>query len=198
MAKLAKRLSVLVFLVTLSCNTTNTVKFDTKTKATISVVKWNELDRQGKELGETPREVELDEIKDQIVKITAPGKTPQFWVFSEPTGQKFEAQLVLTDVSAAASEGGGGAGSVSGFDINETHRLLMKSYQSLASGDLAAATDLAKKLNEIEPRLAAPLIIIGLASLQNGNKEEARLAFDKARSLDPRDGEIDKLIQAAQ
>ena len=202
-ANVGKLFCLFAFFVTSACGTTSTVRFETKAKATLSVVEWGQLDRQGKELGETPQDVEIDEIKDKVLKIEAPGKTPQYWVFTEKGGEEFEAKLTLTDIGESSGTGSGKGGGVGGggastFDINETHRLLMKSYQSLASGDLTAATAFAKKLNEIEPRLAAPHIIIGLAAIQKGEKDTARLSFDKAKTLDPKDGDIEKLSEASK
>ena len=170
-----------------------TITFRTDGQGTVSLVNWETLETNGEILGTTPVTVELDRIGENIVKITGPGKAPQFWVFEKMLGENLNARLVLTDVPVRTSNE-----DVQALDPNESHRLLMKEYKALAEGDLTLAKDLSAQHMTMQPKLAAPLIINGLACLQEGDKARAHTAFTKAKGLDPADKDIDKLIEATQ
>ncbi len=190
---LLKLFLIFSFFQTTGCKT-KSVTFVTEGPGSVSLLSWDKLGSEGVSVGKTPVTIEMDKVGDNVVMVRAPEKTPQYWVFTEMHGEQFTAKITLSALPERQATGE--ASEIT--DINESYRLLMKSYQALASKKCSLAKTIAKKLSEIKPRLASPLIISGLASLEQGNNEEALAAFSKAKSLDPKDADIDKLLKAVK
>lgn len=76
--------------------------------------------------------------------------------------------------------------------------MAMRAYEALSKGNSPLAIDLSNKLKEMNSNIAAPHIIEGLAQLKLGNKKEASSSFEKARSLDPSDADVTKLIEISK
>jgi hypothetical protein len=185
---------LLLSILQISGCSTRSVTIATEGEGIVSIVNWDSLESGGAVIGKTPQTITLEKIGDRVVKIDGPGKAPQFWVFSEMISDQLDVKVQLANIP------GGGGSNVAGksLDLNETHRLLLKAYRALAGGDLKVAKELSSKLSTIAPSVSAPLIISGLASMQEGDKDAARSAFTRAKSLDPQDSDIDKLLNAVQ
>ena len=80
-------------------------------------------------------------------------------------------------------------------DRNRTVRLLLKAYQALTIKDYEVVRELCKQAGDLDPTLAGPHILTGLSHMQQGHKNQARIAFNKARALDPDDQEIAQLLR---
>ena len=81
---------------------------------------------------------------------------------------------------------------------NPPTRLILKAYQALSSNDNKLAREQASRASVLDQTLAAPHIITGLRYMNEKKKSEARVAFTKAKALDPEDEDIDVLIKMAQ
>ena len=75
-------------------------------------------------------------------------------------------------------------------------RLLLKSYQALSARNLGLAQELASRASTIDPEIAAPLVIKGIALMQAGDNTAAKAALSNARALDPEDKDIETLLKA--
>jgi len=179
----------------------------TDKKASVSLVGFNDAASNGQILGDAPQSVDLAKLETKFLKVWGPGLVPQYWVFGNVIGRETKIALKMEELAAAKDdkkkkpddekkddkkpEGGSS-------DQNLSHRLLMQSYHALTIGDLELARNLANKLREINPNIASPHIVIGISYLEQGSKTDAASAFGIAKTLDPQDAEIDRLIEAAR
>ena len=63
-------------------------------------------------------------------------------------------------------------------------------------GNFKSAGELAEQMIASDPDLAMPWLIKGLIKLDEGKKPEAVPFFQRAKALDPGDGEIDKILKS--
>jgi hypothetical protein len=150
----------------------------------------------GEVVGATPQTLPLEKVMGKVVRLSGAGREPQYWLFSPPTGAMAEIKVKLSP----AAEAKAGAGSPEGarVDPNVAPRLLMKACGALHAADYALAREFAGKASDIAPTLAAPYIVVGLSFLQEGQKEQAKLALSKAKALDPSDQEVAGLLMLTQ
>lgn len=123
----------------------------------------------------------------KAVRIAAAGKAAQYWFPPDDSARRIDVKV--RQLSACQ---------VQEKNNNRPVRLIMKAYQALSAKDLRLAKELAQKAADVDATLAAPLIITGLAFYQEGRRDQARVAFNKARSLDPEDSEIGELLRMVQ
>ncbi len=128
-----------------------------------------------------------DKLVGKAVRIGAAGKSSQYWFPPDDSARRIDVKV--RQLSACQ---------VNDKNNNRPVRLIMKAYQALSAKDLRLAKELAQKAADVDATLAAPLIITGLAFYQEGKRDQARLAFNKARSLDPEDAEIGELLRMVQ
>ncbi len=126
-------------------------------------------------------------LSGKAIRITAVGKSPQYWFPPDDSSRRIEVKVKNLP---PCSNGEG--------NRNRPMRLLLKAYQALTSKDYNLARELCLKAAQIDPTLAGPLIIQGLTYFQEGKRTEARVAFNKARALDPEDQEIVELLRMVQ
>jgi hypothetical protein len=174
-----------------SCASLSKVSFKSKDSVTIRAVDWADLNGAGQILGQTPVDVDLDRLKGKVLVLTAPNRATQYWVVPYTTGKKLEATVKLEERNQ-------GTTAAAVFPVKSYSRLLMKAFEALQSKDYNLASDLAVKMATIAPEDPASSIISGLAALQKGNKSRARGEFEKAKSLDPENGDISELLQLAR
>ncbi len=128
-----------------------------------------------------------DKMAGKAIRISAVGKSSQYWFPPDDSARKIDVKIrQLTACSTQEKNN------------NRPVRLIMKAYQALSAKDLRMAKELASKAAELDPALAAPFIITGLSFYQEGRRDQARVAFNKARSLDPEDIEISELLRLVQ
>lgn len=164
----------------------------------VVLAKLSDPNGVGETLGKAPVTVPLDKVKGKVVRLDSKGKQSQLWVIPDGFGEKTKAEFKLIDISAAQSNSAGGNtnSNVSITSLNQLARLMLKSYQALSGKRYEAALDLARQASSINPSLAAPFLIIGITQMQKGEKEAARLSLNKAKTLDPADMDIDRLLEA--
>jgi hypothetical protein len=178
------------FLSNHSCASLSRATFKSKDTVTVRAVDWSDLSGSGQLLGQTPLDVDLDKLKGKVLVLTAPNRQTQYWVVPYTTGQKLEANVKLE-----AKDQGSAAGV---FPVKAYSRLIMKAFEALQSKDYNLAADLATKMAALAPDDPSSSIITGLAALQKGNKSKARAEFEKAKSLDPENSEINQLLQLSR
>ena len=81
---------------------------------------------------------------------------------------------------------------------NVVSRLMLRAYKALTDKDYKSVTDLADEAVKIDPELAGPYLLKGLALIDSGDKENALIALKQAQALDPEDTDIDTLLKAVQ
>lgn len=182
-----KRIFYLIAIILSGC-ATKTVTFSTNEKASLSLVTPNNTDGQGERIGDTPQTFPIERLEGKVLKISGPGLLPQFWVLSKlPDGDtKINLKLERRPDEALKK------------NPNLSYRLLMKAYKALADKNYKLASELAIQLARIERDIAAPHVIHALALIQQGQKRDAQIALEAARSFDPDDAEITKLLQAVR
>ncbi len=211
------RLHAIVAIVATTGCATKKISLATTEKATVSLVNPMRLDEVGEVLGEAPVTIATNQVGGRIIRVSAPGKVTQYIMISDLLGIETKATLSLQNIpkekepaqqqppqpqqqpqpqplpepKKESSEAGKGGPK----NLNLTHRLLLRAYQALSRQDYAMAQDLANKLSAVSPELAAPLIVKGLALMQEGRKDEARSVLTAAKALDPEDKDIDQLIE---
>lgn len=170
---------------------THQVKIETDVPATVSYVPWTDLAGAGDELGKTPVTIDLKTAQGRVVRIDAKGKTPFLWTHSSSTvGESVTASFRLPDLSPVQA-----TGQINFAEANKTQRLIIRAYRALTSKDFAMAKNLAEQAKALAPYMSMPHVIVGAAELESGSKEAARLAFAKAKALDPEDADVDALIK---
>ncbi len=157
----------------------------------MSLVPLQNIQSSGKTL---PNPVTFDSslLRNSALKVSAPGKATLFWIAPTTPGQG--AEIKIKELQGCSEKENKAAGTFQ----NRPIRILIKAYQALFARDLGVARDLAAKVAELEPNLAAPHIIIGLAFNYEGQKEQARVSFNRAAALDPEDAEIGQLVRMTQ
>ena len=123
---------------------------------------------------------ELDKLQGKVVKITQAGKEPAYWFAAETAGAKTNATIKLHDAATAHAGDDHADAKVSANNL--VFRLLMRAYKALSGRKFQAARELAGQAGTLDPRLAAPQLIKGLAFYQEGNVPEARAALAKAQA----------------
>jgi hypothetical protein len=182
------RLVIFITAIFFSACATRTVTFSVNEKASINLVTPANTDGQGERIGEAPQTIALNRLEGKVVKISGPGLLPQFWVLSKLPDGETKIQIKL---ERRPDEGGK-------KNPNLSFRLLMKAYKALADKNYKMASELAIQLARIERDIAAPHIIHALSLIQQGQTKDAKVALEAARSFDPEDAEITKLLQAVK
>lgn len=161
---------------------TQTVRFTSDVEAQVSLVDATDAGGRGERLGKTPLSVKVAKTRGKLVRIDAPGAAPQYWVFNETLGERLEARVSFGKAGPSAN-------------ANESHRLLLQAYQAITTRDYSLARDLATRIAEISPEVAAPHILRGLIEMQEGNEGKAISYLKRAKALDPNDRDIDTLLE---
>ncbi len=179
-------------------------------------------DRTGQDaekLGKTPLTLPVSKVSGKVIKVVQPGHAPQYWVFPEKiAGQRTELKAPHLELAKAIEDGKKAAEPppekkeagakpekecpavpkpLDDGQMNMAARLLLKSYQALVANDYTVARELADKALQVDPRIAAPHIVMGLSLLQEDRREDARAAFQKASAIDPSDKDLMALLELA-
>lgn len=137
--------------------------------------------------GTNPFTTTSDKMAGKAIRISAIGKASQYWFPPDDSARRIDVKIRQLSACQTSEK-----------NNNRPVRLIMKAYQALSAKDLRLAKELASKAAELEPALAAPFIITGLSFYQEGRRDQARVAFNKARALDPEDAEISELLRLVQ
>lgn len=161
------------------------VTFSSDEAGTAKLLPLANLAAPGQDLGAFPVTITRDKFPGHAVQLAAKGRSPQYWIVnSDPEARlQFKVKFLPPIVNAE------------GENHNRPYRVLMKAYQSLSASDYKMAREYSQKLAELEPSISAPYIILGIAALQQGKSDEARVALNKAKVLDPEDVEITELLK---
>jgi tetratricopeptide (TPR) repeat protein len=170
---------------------TKKIKINTTEKSTVSLVDPKNLADSGQVIGPVPAEIEVNKIQGRIIKIAADGKLPGYLVVTDVLGVETNAFMTLIDSPEEKPP-------EKKDDQNLIFRFLLNSYQSLTQRKFDEALKLGEKAEELSKEIAAPHIIKGLAYMGLGNRAQAMTSFRQAKTLDPGDTEIDKLIKAVE
>lgn len=202
-------------LVTTGCASPQ-VTFTTSEKATISLVALERPTDQGEVVGDSPQTIDVSRLEGKVVKIGGADVVPQYWVMRKLEGDTTKISLKIDRISALPDrdknkdkekdkdkdkDPNGKPDDKKGADGASDklkYRLLMKAYTALFGHEFAMARGFAEQLAKLDVRAPAPLVVVGLTYMQEGNRDAARSAFEKARALDPEDQDISKLIDAVR
>lgn len=182
------KLIFLVIALTLAGCASRTVSFSANEKASLNLVTPTNTDGQGERIGEVPQTIPIERLNGKVLKVSGPGLLPQFWILSKLPDGDTKIQLKLERRPEEGQK----------KNPNLSFRLLMKAYKALADKNYKMASELAIQLARIERDIAAPHIIHALSLIQQGQTRDAKVALEAARSFDPEDAEITKLLQAVK
>lgn len=168
---------------------TSSIRFTGEKEAKLTVLGGDLKDVIGLRDRPLPQDIVQSELASRFVRIDVPSESPRYFYFMPSDAKDAEIKILK------------GNGTNDGFTpqtevSNQTMRLFMSAYQALAQRRWQVARELAGKLVEMQPQLAAPHIVQGIALTQEGQKQEAQAAFTKAKALDPEDAAIDQLLQS--
>ena len=154
-------------------------------------------------IGETPLTVSIDQVKDKVVKLSAPGKLDQKIIFVNDLANQIFLNVSLkdlpkTDPKKDDDKKDDKPKSDSVDNLNTFLRLILRAYSSLAAGEFDVAIKVAEEAKLQSPKTAAPHIVMGLAHLKKGEKNLAEGQFSQAKGLDPADTDLDKLLELAR
>ena len=128
-----------------------------------------------------------EKLAGKAVRISAAGKASQYWFPPEESARRIDVKVKSLPSCMMGDT-----------NRNRPLRLLLKAYQALTTKEFTLTRELCTKASEVDPTLAAPFIITGLSWYQEGKRDQARVAFNKARALDPEDQEIGQLLRMVQ
>jgi hypothetical protein len=169
----------------IGCSTTQQLVLTTVEPAQASLVDPRSPDQVEKDLGKTPVELSSDEFRGKLVKLSQPGKLPQYVVPLLMDAPRSEVQIKLRTIREVPDIR---ADLTKGVDTNLTHRLLMESMEAMLVGnDITGALQKAEQLVNLDGSIASAFVMIGLCRLQLGETDAARQAFERANQLDPSD-----------
>ena len=184
-----------VFFVLLSgCSLSKSIEITSPETISVSSRSIGDAPSDAKKLGETPLELELDPSTGKIFELSAPGKVSQYWVF--PGEGEMRARITLSEAPVVDEKKLGRNDALDSLPVYL--RQLLKAHSALLNGEYLQAGTLAGELQQMRADLTPGFIIEGLAAYQKGQKERAQTAFLKAKALDPKDPEIDKLLELTQ
>jgi hypothetical protein len=110
-----------------------------------------------------------DEVEGKMVKLSAPGRVTEYWIFPDFPSDDTKVKIALKpDLCSSKMTG-------ETQDPNKPYRLLLGSYKALLEEDYAGAKEQAKVFQSLYPGIAAPVILEGLAEMKEGNRDEATL-----------------------
>lgn len=176
-----------VILVAVGCAGSRTVTFSSMEQGSqLSRVPISNPDSEGQRL-RNPASMPLATLKDQAVRISASGKASQYWYLPQTEGNQLRIKVNRLPSCGDQEQ-----------NRNRPVRLLLKGYQALYRKDYNLARELSAQASIVDPTLAAPHIITGIAYLKEGKRSQARSSFQKASALDPADAEISALLRATQ
>jgi hypothetical protein len=190
------------FFISATACTGGSVTFESGPGTAASLVTWDRLDKDGTSLGPMPVTVANQDLAGKVVKLTAKGKDPVFWVLEESTAEAMKVHLELPTTQCSvqdnvAAKKDGPLKLVPDVD-NRLMRLTLRAYKALWSQDLELTRRLASELHDLRPELAVSSLLTGLASLAGGERQQARTALTAAKTLDPEDPDIDELLKMAE
>lgn len=186
--------AVILFSLPLVSCATKTITFNVAGEpdsARVSLVSFDNFDEDGENLGVAPVTVPLKDLEGRVVKFSQPGKQNLYWAFTNASGNQSEALVRLPNITESNESAAGDKTAT-----NKMMRLVLESYKALSGGRFRVAHDLAAQASTIYPQLAAPYIVQGIALRQLGEVDAARAALIKAKSLDPNDQNIDRLMES--
>jgi tetratricopeptide (TPR) repeat protein len=180
---------------TVSSCVTKTLSIKSPNKSRVSLVSPNNLEDEGTALGETPVTIEVKDLNEKFIKISQNGKQSVFLFVTDGAAENTEMTINLSESLAASDSNFGNHTPETKTTLNRLLRLLMRSYQALSGQRFKEAIDLAHQAAQIDPEIAAPWVIKGLALYQEGKLPEARTALTKAQALDPEDRGLETLLK---
>lgn len=162
-------------------------------------------------LGITPLTLTADKIEGKAVQAQAPRKRPQYWYFLplkahetdialdleiDPYEDKDREQQLDRERDRDRDRELAQAKVETAVQRNRFVRVLMAAYQALSRDESEEALRLANEAASLQADLAGPEIIRGLALVKLKKFGPARLAFRRAKVLDPQDPNIEVLLKS--
>lgn len=170
--------------------------FNSPKGAKVTVVSPKNLAEDVVLLGEIPLTVDVDTLEGKIIRVSQTGKLPYYWIFTNAVGENIQVDMKLASALPGFDPKDNISTAINKAATNRILRLMMLSYKALAAKRFDLAKDLADQATMVDPELAAPLLIKGIALMQEGDSKGAKLLLTRARALDPEDRGIDQLIKA--
>jgi hypothetical protein len=180
-----------------SCSTPQVI-VKTSNPSTISLVSWSTANQTGEVLGPSPQTIETAKLTERIIKISQPGYTTQYWVFSKAYGDLVEAKISLrTEASTNNDKKDKGKGNKEDKRAlsNRVGRFLLDAYAELIAGNHTEVRSITAEISKIDKDMATPHILTGLSYLEEGNRSGALSSFKKAQALDPYDPKVKELFE---
>ena len=163
-----------------------------------AVMNFGDMAAEPKPSGKLPQSFPARQLSGKVVRLSQKGQQYQFWFFPELGGTDSVALVQMDLKQAGEKDGPVSDKALFAKHKNLISRLIMKSYQAMTEKDYKTAIELAEQASKIDPELAAPLVLKGLAYMASGEKASAVGALTQAVSLDPEDQSIAELLKAAQ
>lgn len=183
-------------MVAASCSTPQTLKISADEATNIDIVETRTPDRLVKKIGTTPSEVKVADLKGNMIKLTRPGKLPQFVYAFDLAQGKNEIQVKLRSINNVP-EVQAKADTV--IDANLLHNMLLDAYEAInVASDLKKAETIADEMIKLDETIASPRLIKALVFLQKGDTNNARIQARLAKSLDPSNSRIDLLLRSLE
>ena len=189
-------LAAIIAMITVSCSTPQTLRINSDELTKIDLVDTKNPDRILKKIGNTPSEIKLSDLQNKMIKLTRPGKLPQFVYPFELAQGKNEIQVKLRPINSVPEVQ---AKADTQVDANILHNMLLDAYEAVnISSDLAKAETIADEMIKLDETLAAPRLIKALVFLQKGDTNNARIQAKLAKSLDPSNSRVDLFLRSLQ
>ncbi len=206
----------LLVILTCSCSVKK-ITFFSNEPANVSIVPFADASGEGSLVGQAPVTVTVDTINQGYIKVWGENMETQNWIITDLLGENTQANIKLKKIESGEknddkdktdeekdkedekkNQDAKKQGEDRSIEQNKNFRLILNAYQALAQSRWQEARDLSSQLSKAMPNIAAPHIITGLSFLSEGNRAAASSAFNIAKTLDPTDADLEKLIRLSQ
>jgi hypothetical protein len=155
----------------------------------------NQQTKDQKFMGETPIELDTNDLSNQTIRVISEGKIPVNYAFADMLdNDEIKIPLTRTEAQNISSH----TGQPVLQQINRVHGETLQALGALYYGQHDRAERLARKILEHSPSVSAAFVIQAISAMQLGQKNRALQYLATAHALDPSDRQIDKLIQLLQ
>jgi hypothetical protein len=183
-----------ITVVTASCSSSQSLKVTANETVAVSLVSTKSPDRIVDRFGNSPVEIKIDKLPGNMLKLTKPGKLPQFIYPIQLSDGLNEIQVNLRQLSKIPEVQ---AFTASKVDPNLIQKMLLDAYEAInIDGDLEKAETIADEMIALDKNTFSPRLIKALIYLQKGDTKNAKIQAELAQSLYPSNYRVNQILEA--
>lgn len=180
----------------IGCSSQKTLKITAEEVVNVSIVSTKAPDRIIEKIGNTPSEVDLEKLPGNMLKLTRPGKLPQYIYPVELSDGINEIQVNLRQINKVPEVQ---AYTANKADPNLIQKMLLDAFEAInIDGNIDQAETIADEMIRLDKSIFSPRLIKALVYLQKGDTENAKIQAEIAKSLDPSNTRVDEILKTIE